>query len=77
MIRDTIGVISGAATVNIRIVFTGVVSAITVSGKAIGKSISLRFATSIVLLLDKCFCVLEFKSGIRIFKKKRRKNRRK
>lgn len=59
----------------VSVVFTALVSALTVGGKAFGKSISLSFSTPIVLMIGKVFYVLEHRLGIRFFsiKKKAKK----
>lgn len=55
------------------IFFTGLVSALTVGGKALGKSLAISYATSIVLLIGKFFYILETKFHIRLFTIKRSK----
>ncbi|MCM3340270.1 hypothetical protein M3650_16860 [Paenibacillus sp. MER TA 81-3] len=57
------------------VVFTGLVSALTVGGKALGKSFSIYYATPIVLIIGKCFYVLETKLKISLFSKKRSKSK--
>lgn len=57
------------------VVFTGLVSALTVGGKALGKSFAIHYATPIVLLIGKCFYVLETKFNITLFTVKRSKSK--
>lgn len=57
----------------VAVVFTGTVSALTVGGKAMGKSFAIHYANPIVLIIGKCFELLERRLGIRIFTKKKRK----
>lgn len=59
----------------VAVVFTGAVSALTVGGKAMGKSFAIHHANSIVLIIGKSFELLERRLGIRIFTKKRRKSK--
>lgn len=42
-------------TTAVSVAFTGLVSALTVGGKALGKSFAIHYSTSIVLLIGKCF----------------------
>ncbi len=57
------------------VVFTGLVSALTVGGKALGKSFAIYYATPIVLLIGRCFYVIETKLKIPLFTKKRSKSK--
>ncbi len=57
----------------VSVVFSGVVSALTVGGKALGKSFAIYHATDIVLWIGKGFYFLEHRFGIRIFQGKRSK----
>ena len=50
----------------VSVVFTGLVSALTVGGKALGKSFSIRYATEIVLCIGKIFYLMERRFRIRI-----------
>jgi len=56
----------------ITVIFTAIVSALTVGGKAMGKSIAIYYSTSIVLLIGRIFYFLEHRIGIRIFNAKRK-----
>jgi CBS domain containing-hemolysin-like protein len=53
--------------------FAGLVSALTVGGKALGKSVAIHYANEIVLLIGKLFHFLEERCGLAVFN--RRKNR--
>lgn len=66
--------IDGGAAMHtiVSVLFTSLVSALTVGGKALGKSFSIHHATSIVLLIGKVFYFLEEKFGLRIFNKARK-----
>jgi CBS domain containing-hemolysin-like protein len=57
----------------VSVVFTALVSALTVGGKALGKSFALHYTTNIVLMIGKSFYLLERRFGIRIFTMKRLK----
>ncbi len=54
----------------VSIVFTAIVSAMTVGGKAMGKSFAIHYSTDIVLLIGRLFYMLEHRFGLRIFAKK-------
>jgi CBS domain containing-hemolysin-like protein len=56
----------------VSVVFTAMVSALTVGGKAIGKSFALHYATEIVLLIGKFFYLLERRLGLRLLRPKRK-----
>lgn len=56
----------------VSVLFTALVSALTVGGKAFGKSISISYATRIVLIIGKVFYVLDSRFGIRIFNSKKK-----
>src|SRR5690606_16942294 len=57
------------------VAFTGVVSALTVGGKAVGKSFAIHYANEIILFVGKVFFFLEHRLGIRLFAgKKNKKN---
>jgi hypothetical protein len=56
----------------ITVIFTAIVSALTVGGKAMGKSFAIHFSTSIVLFIGKLFYQLELRFRIRIFGPKRK-----
>ncbi|CAH8245544.1 hypothetical protein WJ0W_002779 [Paenibacillus melissococcoides] len=62
-------------TTAVSVAFTGLVSALTVGGKALGKSFAIHYSTPIVLLIGKCFYFLESKLHIRLFTKKRGKSK--
>jgi CBS domain containing-hemolysin-like protein len=53
------------------VAFSGIVSALMVGGKAIGKSLAISHAVPIVLWMGKFFYVLERRLGIRIWHRKR------
>ncbi|WP_314585274.1 hypothetical protein [Paenibacillus terrigena] len=55
------------------VVFAGLVSALTVGGKAVGKSFAIHYSTAIVLSIGKFFDLLERRLHIRIFTKKKSK----
>lgn len=63
------------------VVFTSIVAALTVGGKAFGKSIAIHFSTNIILKVGKIFYLLEQNFNIKIFNgkskngKKKKKNR--
>lgn len=52
-------------TAIVTVVFSGVVSALTVGGKAVGKTFSIHYSTQIVLYIGKVFYMLERRFGIR------------
>lgn len=60
----------------VTVVFSGVLSALMVGGKAIGKSISITYAIPIVLWMGKVFYILERRVGIRIWQRKRHNKKR-
>lgn len=55
----------------VTIVFTAIVSALTVGGKAMGKSFAIHHSVAIVLIIGRMFYFLEHRLRIRIFKPKR------
>jgi len=55
----------------VTVIFTAIVSALTVGGKAMGKSLAIYYSISIVLMIGKLFYLLERRLGIRIFSAKR------
>lgn len=55
------------------VVFTSIVAAITVGGKAIGKSIAIHFSTDIILFVGKIFYYLDYNFHIKIFNGKSNK----
>jgi CBS domain containing-hemolysin-like protein len=57
------------------VVFTSVVAALTVGGKAFGKSIAIHHATPIILFVGRIFFYLEHKFHIKIFNGKPKKNK--
>lgn len=63
----------------VSVVFSAVVSALMVGGKALGKSFSIHYANQIVFAIGKFFYVLERKLGIKVFRtnKTGKKSRRK
>lgn len=56
----------------VTVIFTAIVSALTVGGKAMGKSYAIHFSTSIILFIGQIFYQLEKRFGIRIFGPKRK-----
>ncbi|WP_128896714.1 hypothetical protein [Longirhabdus pacifica] len=90
VIGDVTGVISGAAVILVvgklmedynslnytilSVSFTSLVSALTVGGKAIGKSFAIHYAETIVLFIGKIFYLLEHKLHITVFKNKKKSN---
>lgn len=58
----------------VSVVFTGIVSALTVGGKALGKSFSIYYSGNFVLFIGKVFYFLEQRLGIVIFKGKKSNN---
>lgn len=56
------------------VLFTGLVSATTVGGKAMGKSFAIHYATDIVLAIGKFFHFLEHRFGIRLFNGRKKKS---
>lgn len=56
----------------VSVVFTAMVSALTVGGKAMGKSFAIHYSTGIVLFIGKVFYFLEHRLHIRLFKPKRK-----
>lgn len=64
----------------VSVVFTSVVAALTVGGKALGKSFAMRFSTKIIFQVGKIFYHLDAKLNIKVFKatkKKRKESKRK
>ncbi|MGD6774709.1 hypothetical protein [Sutcliffiella horikoshii] len=61
----------------VAVVFTSVVAAITVGGKAFGKSMAIRYSTPILFQVGRLFYILEDKFNIVVLKEnKKRKNKR-
>jgi len=56
------------------VLFTGLVSAVTVGGKALGKSFAIHYATEIVLTIGKLFYLLEVYFRIRLFNGRKAKS---
>ncbi|OGX61758.1 MAG: hypothetical protein A2189_01775 [Paenibacillus sp. RIFOXYA1_FULL_44_5] len=59
----------------VSVVFSGLVSALTVGGKAMGKSFAIHYATEIVLFMGKILFMMEHRLGIRIFNSKKTKTK--
>jgi hypothetical protein len=59
----------------VSVLFAGLVSALTVGGKAMGKSFAIHYSNEIVLSIGKFFYFLEHRLGIRIFNGKKKKNK--
>ncbi|GIP32279.1 hypothetical protein [Paenibacillus sp. J2TS4] len=70
-----IGSESQALSITISVIFTAMVSAMTVGGKALGKSFAIHYATDIVLMIGKLFYYLERHLKIRLFNPKKRKRK--
>lgn len=51
----------------VTIAFSATVSALTVGGKALGKSVAIHYANHIVLWIGKLFYLLEHKLGVKLF----------
>lgn len=51
----------------VSVLFAAVVSALTVGGKAMGKSFAIHYANEIILVVGKLFYFLEHRLGIRLF----------
>ncbi|MGD7051637.1 hypothetical protein [Sutcliffiella horikoshii] len=61
----------------VAVVFTSVVAAVTVGGKAFGKSMAIRYSTPILFQVGRLFYILEDKFKIVVLKEnKKRKNKR-
>lgn len=59
----------------LNVVLASLIAAVTVGGKAFGKSFAIRYARSIIFLVGKVLQFLEEKCHIVIIKEKRRKNK--
>lgn len=68
----SLAVNSNATSTVVNVIFAGLVSALTVGGKALGKSVAINNSTSIVLMIGKFFYFLESRLNIRIFKNGKR-----
>jgi CBS domain containing-hemolysin-like protein len=60
----------GLLSTVVGVIFTALVSALTVGGKAMGKSFAIHYSTRIILTVGKVFYFLEARFGIVIFKTK-------
>lgn len=69
---STVGDGNGALSTAVSVVFTALVSAMTVGGKALGKSFSIHHATDIVLYIGKLFHFLERRFKLRLLRTKRK-----
>jgi hypothetical protein len=49
------------------VIFTSIVAALTVGGKAIGKSFAIHYSTDIILLVGKLFYLIDQKLHIKVF----------
>ncbi len=56
----------------VSVIFMGLVSALTVGGKALGKSFAISFSTQIVLLIGKLFYFLEHNLKIKVFQPRKK-----
>jgi len=61
-------------TAAVTVVFSAIVSALTVGGKAVGKSFSIHYSVPIVLWIGRMFYVLEHRFGIRFWGGKKKTN---
>lgn len=61
----------------LQILLVSLISAVTVGGKALGKTVSIRYANEIIFRLGKVFYILEKRFHIRFFEVKTRKQKRK
>lgn len=59
----------------VTILFTGVVSALTVGGKAMGKSFAIYYSTEIILFAGKVFYFFEHRLGLTVFTHKNDKKK--
>ena len=91
VIGDICGIVSGAATISIvlqlnnifitvnrtalTIIMSGVVASLTVGGKAIGKSIAMKYSHNIVFRTAKGLKFFEEKLNLNLFSKPEKKNR--
>lgn len=55
---------------SVTVLFTGVVAALTVGGKSMGKSFGIHYSTEIILVVGKVFYFLEHRLGIKLFNNK-------
>ncbi|SHE11140.1 Uncharacterised protein [Chlamydia abortus] len=74
-LMGNIGSSSQALSIAVSVVFTALVSALTVGGKAMGKSFAIHYSTDIVLMIGKLFYYLERHLKIRFFNPKKRKRK--
>jgi len=70
-----LGVNGTTASTIVNVAFAGLVSALTVGGKAFGKSFAINNSTNIVLFIGKFFYFMESRLHIRIFNGKKMKSR--
>jgi len=70
-----LGVNGTTASTIVNVAFAGLVSALTVGGKAFGKSFAINNSTNIVLFIGKFFYLMESRLHIRIFNGKKMKSR--
>jgi CBS domain containing-hemolysin-like protein len=61
-------------TALITVIFSGIVSALTVGGKAIGKTFAIHYAIAIVLWIGRLFFLLEHRLGIRVWGGRKKNN---
>ncbi|WP_202076725.1 hypothetical protein [Caldalkalibacillus salinus] len=61
----------------VAVLFTSVVAAMTVGGKAFGKTVAINYSTHIILFVGKVFYHLDQKFHIKIFNGKPKKNKKK
>jgi CBS domain containing-hemolysin-like protein len=57
----------------VSVLFAGIVSALTVGGKAIGKSFAMHYSTEIILAVGKVFYFLESRFNIKLFQLRKNK----
>lgn len=72
---STLQVSDSLLTTTVNVVFAGLVSALTVGGKALGKTVAITQATSIILIIGKFFYFLEHRLKIKVFDSKKAKAR--
>jgi CBS domain containing-hemolysin-like protein len=61
-------------TTVVTVVFSGIVSALTVGGKAVGKTFAIHYSTRIVLNIGKLAYLLERRLGLRLTNGKKKNN---
>jgi uncharacterized Zn finger protein len=72
-----IGGDAGASELIFNTLLTSLVAAVTVGGKALGKSFAIHYANDIIFRVGQFFYLLETRFHIQLFKNGERKNRKK